>query len=274
VNTAAPIFGQPGPLSPDDFQRVARLMYDVAGLHLPANKEGLVRARLAARVRALGLADYAAYVALLIADNRGPEVDTAIDLLTTNKTSFFREATHFDLLDAEVRRKGPRRLRIWSAACSTGEEPYSIAMILASAGAVPPVCDVKVLATDICRHALAHAEQGTYRQAAVADVPRDHAARHLEPGDEPGTVRVKDTARRLVSFARLNLMEPWPMRGPFDVIFCRNVMIYFDRPTQERLVERMRMLLAPGGYLFIGHAESLNELKHGYSYLQPATYRR
>jgi chemotaxis protein methyltransferase CheR len=268
------VFGEPGDLSADDFARVAKLLHAATGIHLPKGKESLVRARLAARVRALSLQSYGAYVDLLARDPSGAEMDLAIDLLSTNKTAFFREARHFELLGEEMRRAIPRKLRIWSAACSTGEEPYSIAMTLTAAGAILPYCDTRVLATDICRHALATAQQATYAPAGLTDVPAEYARRYFEPGDKPGTVTVTSTVRALVGFARLNLMEPWPMKGPFDIIFCRNVMIYFDHATQERLVERMRGLLAPGGLLLIGHAESLSALRHQYSYVAPATYRK
>jgi chemotaxis protein methyltransferase CheR len=268
----AGVFGEPGELTAADFQRVANLVRTVSGIHLPAGKESLVRARLAGRVRTLGLASYGAYVDLLARDSTGAEMDFAIDLLTTNKTSFFREPRHFELLGELLRATTRKTLRIWCAAASTGEEPYTLAMTLAAAGMVPPHCDSKILATDICRHALATAETATYRRETAASVPGELAARYLEPAGD--LVKVKRSVRDLVTFARLNLMDRWPMRGPFEFIFCRNVMIYFDDRTRERLVDRMRSLLAPSGYLMIGHAESLSALRHQYTYHSPAVYRR
>jgi chemotaxis protein methyltransferase CheR len=272
MNGAA-VFGEPGELTAEDFQRLTRLVHAAAGINLAKGKEGLVRARLAARIRALGLANYKAYVDIVAKDPNGSEMDVTIDLLTTNKTSFFREDQHFKLLTDMMARNTPNKLRIWSAACSTGEEPYSIAMTLAAAGAVPPACDLKILGTDICRQALATAEGATYPTALARDVPATLARRYLEQA-EGGNVRIRQSLRDLISFARLNLMGSWPMRGPFDVIFCRNVMIYFDHPTQERLVARMRTLLAPGGLLLIGAAESLSALRHDYTYQAPATYSK
>ena len=274
MNAAVRVFGEPGELGADDFARVAKLLRAASGIHLGPGKESLVRARLAGRVRALGLASYRAYVDVLARDPQGPEMELAIDLLSTNKTSFFREARHFDFLAEYVKQAPRKKLRVWSAACSTGEEPYSIAMTLAAAGAVLPYCDSRVLATDICRHALATASAGVYRKNTTGDVPRELAERYLDDGPPVDGVSIAPIVKNLVGFARLNLMEPWPMRGPFDVIFCRNVMIYFDRPTQETLVERMRQLLVPGGFLIIGLAESLSSLKHGYTYHQPSVYRR
>jgi chemotaxis protein methyltransferase CheR len=266
--------GEPGELTAEDFARVATLLRAASGIHLGAGKESFVRARLAGRVRALGLPDYRAYIDLLARDPGGAEMELAIDLLSTGKTSFFREARHFEFLAELIKQEPRKKLRIWSAACSTGEEPYSIAMTLAHCGALLPYCNARVLATDICRHALTTARAGAYRKNALGDVPPELRARFLEDGPAVDGASVVATVKQLVAFARLNLMEPWPMRGPFDVIFCRNVMIYFDRETQTLLVERMRQLLAPGGFLIIGLAESLSPLQHEYTDHAPSVYRR
>ncbi len=263
-------FGEPTELLPVDFQRLASLVRTATGINLKTGKESLVRSRLASRIRALELPTYTAYIDRLARDPQGAEMDTAIDLLTTNKTSFFREERHFDFLTEQL--ATPRSsLRIWSAACSTGEEPYSIAMTVA---ATRSVRDVRILATDICRDALATAQAASYTRANAADIPGPLASKYTDAPRGGDTVTIQPVVRDLVSFARLNLMQPWPMRGPFDFIFCRNVMIYFNDETREKLVERMRMLLAPGGYLLIGHAESLSGLRHGYTYDSPAVYRR
>jgi chemotaxis protein methyltransferase CheR len=264
------VSGEPGELSVQDFARVSTLVRSEAGIHLGAGKESLVRSRLAGRLRMLRMSSYSAYVDMLARDP--DEMENAIDLLTTNKTSFFREPRHFAFLDEELRTAPRKQLRIWCAAASTGEEPYTIAMTLAAAGLVPPHCDSKILATDICRHVLATAQRGIY--APDPEIPKAYAERYFETGPTPNTIAVKGSIRNLVTFARLNLMQRWPMRGPFDFIFCRNVMIYFDPPTRERLVARMRELLAPNGYLLIGHAESLSSLRHDYTYHSPAVYRR
>jgi chemotaxis protein methyltransferase CheR len=251
------------------FREISGIVYDVAGIQLPPGKEGLVRSRLAKRLRARGLDTYDAYLAL-VRDPSGGELAEMIDALTTNKTNFFRESAHFDFLRAHVLPNVRGSLRLWSAGCSTGEEPYTLAMLLRDT--VPDRCDAKILATDISRRVLAQAKAGTYPEAVVDDVPADLRRRHFRQHAQGW--EVAPHLRSLISFAPLNLMGKWPMRGPFDAIFCRNVMIYFDRQTQQRLVQRFHELLAPGGYLFVGHSESLNSMSHGFTYVQPAVYRR
>ncbi len=264
-------------LSAAQFDTVRQLVYRVAGIHLSAGKEGLVRSRLTPRLRALGLRDFDSYLAYLDGDASGAELVQLVDLITTNKTSFFREPEHFALLQRTVlpalaERDGP--IRIWSAGCSSGEEAYTIAIIAREV--IPAGADrVRVLATDISTRVLRRARAAIYRDQQLSDAPPAIAGRHfVHHAPVRDEYRVIDDTRRLVQFARLNLMHDWPMRGPFDVIFCRNVMIYFDRPTQQRLVDRYAALLAPGGYLFVGHSESLTALDHGLQYVQPAVYRR
>lgn len=263
--------------SQDQFQAVSRLAGQVCGLNLHPGKKELVRARLAVRMRELRVADVDSYLSLLAADGSGREAARLMDLLTTNKTSFFREPEHFQfLLDRVVpERFAPqRRLRVWSAGCSTGEEPYSLAMVLHAE--LRNGADVRILATDVSSRVIETARQGVYAADAVRCVPallRQRSLRRAVRDDASGWM-VRDEVRALVRFARLNLMAPWPMRGPFDLICCRNVMIYFDRPTQQRLVQRFRELLAPGGYFFAGHSESFAGLEHDFEYVQPAVYRR
>ena len=251
-----------------EFREIGALVRDVAGIQLPAGKEGLVRARLAKRLRAHGVSSYGEYLEL-VRDPSGGELAEMVDVLTTNKTDFFRESAHFDVLARDVLPPlGTAPVRIWSAGCATGEEPYTLAMVLREAGRH----DAKILATDISRRVLAHAKAGVYADAAVRPVPDALRTRHFartERGWEAGA-----GLKSLVTFARLNLMARWPMRGPFHAIFCRNVMIYFDRDTQQALVARFRELLAPGGYLFVGHSESLTALRHDFTYVLPAVYRR
>lgn len=278
-------------LSADEFQRVARLIYAAAGISLPSGKEGLVRARLGPRLRQHGLSSVTDYLAFVEADRTGQERVRLVDVLTTNKTSFFREAEHFHFMASavlpplEARWRASRTAaRVWSAGCSSGEEPYTIAMVLRERLGAEHATAARILATDISTRVLDRARAATYTSDAVADIPRDVAARHLKraAGAGAGTAaspgdrlhEVVPATRALVRFAHLNLMGDWPMRGPFDVIFCRNVMIYFDRPTQERLVQRFASLLAPGGYLLVGHSESLNALSHPLAYVQPAVYMK
>jgi chemotaxis protein methyltransferase CheR len=260
------------PLRPAEFAEVARRLSAAAGIQLRDGKEGLVRSRLARRLRQLGDPSYRAYLDRARADPA--ELAHMVDLLTTNKTAFFREPAHFDALAARVLpafAAAPGGLRVWSAGCSTGEEPYTLAMVLGeslggSAGAL-----ARVLATDISARALARARAGVY--ADPAGVGPERLARHFVRRPD-GAWAAGANLRRAVRFASLNLVGPWPMRGPLHAVFCRNVMIYFDKPTQAALVARFEALLAPGGYLFVGHAESLGAVEHGLAYVQPAVYRK
>ncbi len=263
-------------LTPAQFETISRLLYQLCGIDLRQGKEGLVQARLAKRLRALGLADYDDYIAYVRRDASGRELVTMIDVLTTNKTSFFREPRHFDFLCQHVvpQLRARSRGRIWSAGCSSGEEPYTIALVLRETLPDLDRLDIKILATDISTPVLARAREATYEQDALAGLPSTLVHRYftcVKP-TPPRLYRVNDNVRALVRLARLNLMEPWPMKGPFDVIFCRNVVIYFDKPTQQKLVRRFWKLLRPGGFLFVGHSESLTTASHEFRYVQPAVY--
>jgi chemotaxis protein methyltransferase CheR len=264
------------PLATSEFNAISALVYRIAGINLQEGKEGLVKTRLARRVQALGLS-FAQYVEHVQSESGRDELVSMIDALTTNKTSFFRESQHFDFLPRSVlpglaAAGGP--LRFWSAGCSSGEEPYTLAMVLHEFDPALARRDLRILATDISHRILERARSGVYEASQLTDLPRSFAGKYLQPTDRPGSVRVSDGLRQLVSFARLNLMDPWPMKGPFQVIFCRNVMIYFDAPTQERLVRRFHDMLVPGGHLFVGHSESLTSLSHPFRYVQPAVYVR
>ena len=269
-------------LTAAQFREISRTVYEIAGIQLRDGKEGLVRSRLAKRLRALNLPGFEAYLERVRADDR--ELAEMVDQLTTNKTSFFRESAHFDFLrDRLLPSLGPGPVRIWSAGCSSGEEPYTLAMIVRDAWADADRRDVKILATDISRRVLATATAGVYPDALMEDVPPDLLRRHWSrsaatpAGARPNSGtgwRAGDGLRSLITVAPLNLMGRWPMRGPFQAIFCRNVMIYFDKATQQALVERYYDLLAPGGHLFVGHSESLSALTHRFSYVQPAVYRK
>ncbi|TVR57860.1 MAG: methyltransferase domain-containing protein [Gemmatimonadales bacterium] len=256
------------------FDTIARLLYETSGIALNESKRQLVHSRLTRRIRQLGGGTLRDYVAFVQTPKGREELTEMVDLLTTNKTSFFRESVHFDFLRGllESRPSGSPRMTIWSAGCSSGEEPYSIAMVLAEHGARGS--PGRILATDLSERVLERARRGIYGEDQVAEVPGPLRDRYLAAGVESGTCKVDPALRRMVRFGRLNLMGSWPMKGPFDVIFCRNVMIYFDPPTRERLVNRMAGLLAPGGHLFVGHSESLSSLSHPLQYVQPATYRR
>ncbi|HET7565213.1 MAG TPA: protein-glutamate O-methyltransferase [Gemmatimonadaceae bacterium] len=266
----------PPALGAEVFRRIGEMVSPVCGIELPPGKEELVRSRLTGRLRALGLASFDAYLAYIARDATGRELAAMVDAITTNKTSFFRESLHFDYLRQHAlpalrARGGP--VRMWSAGCSSGEEPYSLAMLVRDTMPDGEWCDVRILATDISRRMLERARAAVYDEEAVRELPAEVVMRHfIVQSGEPRTYRVTDAVRALVRIAHLNLMSPWPMRGPFDVIFCRNVMIYFDRATQQRLIDRLWQLLAPGGELFVGHAESLTGLAHRFTYVRPAVY--
>jgi chemotaxis protein methyltransferase CheR len=258
-------------LSPRQFREIRDLVHRVCGIDLQDGKEGLVRTRLQRRQRELGLASLGEYLARIEADASGRELAELVEALTTNKTGFFRESRHFDYLQREVLpgTRGP--MSFWSAGCSTGEEPYTLGMLIRAE--IPDARGVRILATDISARVLDRARAGLYTAEQLGVVPEPLRRRFTAPGED-GHHRIAPEVRRLVRFARLNLMDPWPMRGPFAVFFCRYVMIYFDRATQERLVRRFSALLAPGGHLFVGHSESLTAISHGLRYVQPAIYRK
>ncbi|MEW6746031.1 MAG: protein-glutamate O-methyltransferase [Planctomycetota bacterium] len=267
-------------LTDEQLNRIVSLVKSSAGINLDQGKQALVRARLAKRLRELGMASYREYVEYLTRRDSVDEFTTLLDVLSTNVTSFFREPAHFELLRENVLPElteragaGSRRVRIWSAGCSTGEEPYSIAVVLREVLPDIDAWDAKILATDLSTRALERAKDGVFDAGRLEAVPPAVRYRYFtRSGDREGGWRVKECLRSLVHFARLNLMGRWPMRGPFDVIFCRNVMIYFDKPTQERLVQRFHGLLRPAGYFFIGHSESLTGVTHRFRYLQPSAY--
>jgi chemotaxis protein methyltransferase CheR len=257
------------------FERISQLVYQLTGINLHSGKEELVNARLTKRLRALGLKTFDAYMEYLKRDNSEEELVAMIETMTTNKTSFFRESHHFNYLCRQiVPGLRNRKVRIWSAGCSSGEEAYTIVILLNEAIQDFGLWDISVLATDLSSRMLARARKGIYDTNHLRDVPPLLISKYFTC-IEANSVRryqVIEPLRRHVHFARLNLMEGWPMRGPFDVIFCRNVMIYFDKPTQERLMNRFWELLKPGGYLFIGHSESLTGSRHKFRYVQPAIY--
>ena len=237
-------------------------------------KEGLVHARLSKRLRRLGLSDYSAYLAFVESDAGRGEFVEMIDALTTNMTSFLRESSHFDYLRTVVLPTLSAPIRLWSAGCASGEEAYTLAMLAADARVDGADDAVRVLATDISQRVLGSATKGVYPASAMSDVPASWLSRYWNRRVD-GTHEVYDASaalRRLIRFAPLNLMDPWPMQHPFDAIFCRNVMIYFDKRTQQQLVERFHALLKPGGHLFVGHSESLTGLTHRFRYVLPAVY--
>ena len=247
-----------------DFQQIAAMLHADSGISLPESKASLVYGRLIKRLRALGLSCFKDYCQL-VADAEGiDERQRMLAALTTNVTAFFRERHHFDLLKSTVlppllrKARSGGRVRIWSAGCSKGHEPFSIAITVLDVLPEAASYDVKILATDIDPFVIAHAREGVYSREDIADVPKE-AQRLFKSGDENGTVVATEALTRLVSFKELNLVGPWPMTGAFDVIFCRNVTIYFNQETQASIWARYAAVLRPEGHLLIGHSERLSE---------------
>jgi chemotaxis protein methyltransferase CheR len=268
--------------SDQDFQHIRRIINEVAGISLADGKRELVYSRLSRRLRQLGLRRFEEYCTLLESGSDTAELSEFVNALTTNLTSFFREPHHFDFLGDELlptlvreRSLTHRRLRIWSAGCSTGEEPYTIAMVLREA--LPAVgWDIKILATDLDSNVLATAQRGIYDWDRVKDLSEARRRRWFLKGcgAQAGQVRVAPALCDLITFRRLNLMEEWPMRGAFDIVFCRNVVIYFDKPTQQVLFDRFADRLIEQGHLFVGHSESLFKVTERFAPLGKTIYRR
>lgn len=246
-------------LTDADFNRIQRLLKERSGIDVGAGKRMLVYGRLTRRLRALKLQTFAEYLSL-VENPASDEASAFLNALTTNVTELFREEHHFDLLRErvvpELEQARTRRLRIWSAGCSLGDEPYSIALTLATLPALAD-WDVKILATDIDSDVLAQASTGVYQAERIAKLkPAFRSFFRRGVGKNDGLAKVDSRIRDMITFKQLNLHDEWPMHGPFDVIFCRNVIIYFDPPTRERLVRRFSGLLRDGGYLCLGHSES------------------
>ena len=268
-------------LTDAEFNRIRELVREHTGIALSDAKRQLVYGRLARRLRALRLDDFSSYIRLLEAGESG-ELEQFTNAVTTNLTSFFREAHHFEYLAGEAlpaivaRDTGRRRLRIWCCAASTGEEPYSIAMVLREAQQRLAGWDVKLLATDLDSNVLAHGVSGVYTEDRFRTVSEARLRNFFEaaPRAADRRLRAAEQLRSLITFRQLNLMNEWPMRGPFDAIFCRNVVIYFDKETQRALFERMARLQRAGDYLFLGHSESLYRVSDRYDLIGKTIYRR
>jgi chemotaxis protein methyltransferase CheR len=264
-------------LKKGQFERISQLVHQMTGINLPPGKHELVRARLTKRLRALGLKSFDTYMEHLEHDQSEGEIVAMIEAMTTNKTNFFREPQHFGYLCHQILPVlRSRMIRVWSAGCSSGEEPYTTAILLNEAIGDRSLWDIRILATDLSSRMIAHARNGVYDINHLREVPPLLISKYFTCIETKPVRRYQiiEMLRRRVHFARLNLMEEWPMRGPFDVIFCRNVMIYFDKATQEQLVNRFWKLMKPGGYLFVGHSESLTGSPHKFRYVQPAIYMK
>ena len=263
------------PLGALEFQKFRRLAYDKFGLNLTDAKHDLVAARLGKKLRELKIPSYKAYYDLVVADRTEESLIALIDALSTNHTSFLREASHFDFLLTRVLPGLRKRasIDIWSAPCSTGEEPYSIAVTLLEQLGMPPKPALRIRATDISTKALAVAKKGAYTADKLGSMPVPLIRKYFTQTG-PGAFQISAAIRKMIEFERVNLIEPMRANRTFPIIFCRNVMIYFDKPTQERVVANLSQFLEPGGYLMIGHSESLMGVRHSLEYVQPAVYRK
>ncbi|HYM24869.1 MAG TPA: protein-glutamate O-methyltransferase CheR [Vicinamibacterales bacterium] len=262
-----------------DLSKIVRLVYDNSGIRLHEGKRALVTARLQKRVRQGGFTSFREYVRHVQNDASGQELTALIDAIATNHTSLFREPQHFHflrqvVLPPLVERRG--LITGWSAACSTGEEPYSIAMTIAESIGVEGLTRFRLVASDLSTKALRIAEAGIYKAERIAAMPHDSRGRYFETGTgaRRGLVRVVPSLQRVVEFRQENLLDLPPDGGSFDFVFCRNVMIYFDQPAQQRVVDALERRLATGGYLFISHAESLSAVRHGLTWVASAVYRK
>lgn len=266
-------------ITPEEFQRFRTIIYDESGITLSDQKRVLLASRLTKRMRELGMETFSDYYEEVTKDATREEFTRMLDLISTNKTDFFREPKHFEFLGHNVlpSLEKEKRIRIWSSACSTGEEPYTIAMTLFEHVESPQQWEFKILASDLSTRVLAKAAAGVYDEERFHDVPEDVLRRHFlrGRGDGAGKFKVKPHLTSVVQFRRINLMDDrFPIKAPLDVIFCRNVMIYFDRPTQQTLVNKFYRYLKPGGYLFIGHSESLQWVEHPFTTVAPTIYRK
>jgi len=281
------VFSFPGPIeiSEREFEMFRRLIYEKSGINLNRSKKNLLQARLTKRLHQLRCESFSQYYRYIENDPTGEELTLMLNAVSTNLTRFFREEEHFHLLDTMLlpelivkkRKIGDLRLRAWSAGCSSGEEAYSIAITILNRIETPFIWDIKILGTDISTEILKKASEGIYEKEKVDGIPEEQLHTYFLRGTGPyrDYYKVKPILQRIVTFQRLNLIDDhYPFKGRFDFIFCRNVMIYFDKNTQEEIVDRFYNCLEWGGYLFIGHSESLIGKKTSFKYIMPAVYRK
>ncbi|MBU0481872.1 MAG: protein-glutamate O-methyltransferase CheR [Proteobacteria bacterium] len=270
-------------MSMELFQAFSSLIFDKTGIFLKSEKRELLNARLGKRLRVTGIESFQDYYDHVIGNGGAGELVHMIDSVSTNFTSFFRENAHFDHLVTEVLPKlietiGPRKNQItmWSSACSSGEEPYTLGMVVDDYLRKYPALNFNIHATDISTKVLAIAERGVYPEERVVKVPPLFLKRYFQKGvgRSDGLVKVRENLKKRISFKHFNLMDQYPWQEELDVIFCRNVMIYFNRETQKELVEKFHRCLRPGGYLFIGHSESISNIKHGFTQMAATAYRK
>ncbi len=258
-----------------EFTQFCDLIYRIAGITLSSSKKPLVTSRLAKRLAHFGLRSYGEYFKMITAIDGKAELQMTVDLLTTNETHFFREPKHFDFLRQHIlpARKSGKTFRIWSAACSSGEEPYSIAMLLDDVLGVAPW---EIVASDLNMKVLEMARRGHYSMERMSEIPQNYLTKYCLKGigSQDGTLLIERKLRERIQFKQHNLNEAPPQLAEFDVIFLRNVMIYFDQNTKRQVVSRLLTLLRPGGYFFVGHSETLNGINEEVRLVQPSIYQK
>jgi len=259
------------------FNQLRTIIYQTSGIALSEKKENLVASRIGKRMRALGINTHKDYLEMVKSNETGEEIAEMLDAISTNVTSFFRESNHFQFVETifkEWLAQGQKIFRFWSAACSTGEEPYTLAMVIREVMADHKI-DIKILGTDINTKVLQACRNGVYKEDKMKSVPQVLRDRYAEYQmvDGVNSYAIKTELKKLISFCRLNLSKPpFPMSGPFDIVLCRNVMIYFDDEVRKRLLDEIYRLIKPGGYLLVGHAESLTGMLSGFKPVKPSVY--
>ncbi|HCL56912.1 MAG TPA: chemotaxis protein CheR [Spirochaetia bacterium] len=269
-------------MSDAEFEKIQKLVYDYLGIHLKDTKKLMIRNRLIKRLRQLKLEDYNDYLEYLAVKDDGNEFQEFINAVTTNKTDFFREYKQFEILRGEIlpefeKIKNQKNIRIWSAGCSTGEEPYSIAITLDEFFKNKPVWDFRILATDINSQVLEHSQNGIYNESVLSPLSKEQLSQYFlkGTGENEGTYKVKEILKNKIIFKQLNLFLPeFPIKGNIDIIFCRNVAIYFDKIKKQELFAKYYQLLRSGGYLFIGHSESLTGINNNFVFLKNNIYKK
>jgi len=268
-------------LSDEEFEKLRDLVYKISGISLANTKKELVISRFSKRVKALKLNSFSDYYELLVSPGGFSEVQNFINSITTNKTDFFRESHHFDFIVStfipQIVAAGKPVVRIWSAACSTGEEPYTIAMVMSKYLCEPHGIPVKILATDIDTNVLKTAARGVYDSHAIGQVPEKYLKRYFLRGkdDNFGLYKIKEEIRKMVTFKQLNFIAPeYPITSTFDIIFCRNVIIYFSPETKKMVVGKLFRYLNEGGYIMMGHSETLFNMIEGLVYLKNTVYQK
>ncbi|PAU94994.1 hypothetical protein CK503_05900 [Aliifodinibius salipaludis] len=258
-------------LKQTEFKKIQTKIYDYCGINLHEGKQALVRSRVMKRIRKLGLQNFSHYLNYLESDSSGEEFLALVDVLTTNKTSFFRESQHFKFIrDNVLPEINGRQVKWWSAGCSTGEEVVSSSIVIQEN--INPQ-SVKILGTDISRDVIKTAKRGVYQAKSVKGISPKLVSKYFRKVNDE-QYQITESIRKMATYGRLNLKKKWPLNGPFQIIMCRNVMIYFNRETQQELVSRFRKMLEPGGYLFLGHSESIASADRKFENISPAVYRK